>query len=220
MFWGDIFWHPTLPLHTWGTTQIKGNKMRSTIYFTDEETEVQRNWLAQGHTEPKLNPNSFNFRAVLHSIQWLPLSKGYEGHRNTCSLPPTKLPRQRRRGEFRKGIEYQKTFQNPLHEPLSTKAADMMIPMESKTPNSKDQMTLNPKDAPTAILQKLPRTGWRREAQEKRTGAVWYSAYFKPKDGGKDSISHWNNHYNTWISLKLFLKPFFKSGYKSNTYSL
>lgn len=23
------------------------------------------------------------------------------------------------------------------------------------------------------------------------------------------SISHWNNHYNTWISLKIFLKPFF-----------
>lgn len=52
---------------------------------------------------------------------------------------------------------------------LSTKAADMMIPMESKTPNPKDPMTLNPKDAPTAILQKLPRTEWRREAQEKRT---------------------------------------------------
>lgn len=126
-----------------------------------------RSWVAQGLTETEANPYSFDFGAVLHTIQKTASQGAWRSSEDM--LPTRQASKATRRSEFRKGLEYPKDVSQLLHEPAphTYTPQKQLIPHGMRLPDPKIKWPSTPKMHRQWFF---PGQGKEREAQEKEPG--------------------------------------------------
>lgn len=176
--------------------------MRAALWARNSYFNPRRNRDAEKLTCPKARRTTawtcFDFRAVLHTLRCLPLSEG-AGKSLEDMLPTThKTSRAVRRGRLGKKWDGRSSAPSTW---TPSPPGQLIWSPGTQDPQFQRCTDGDGPGAAKAIAEEGDPEGESR-------GCLGLSPL--PASGrGQDSISHWNNHGNTWISLRIFLKQYF-----------